>query len=149
MVVLAAVGEKHNTESIIGTGRDLATAYRDELQVIHVIPETNARAHFEDLRRIPDFSDFGFEVELERAEEIARRLIDIALDDDELERVTAVGRVGEPGEEILSHAEKIDARYLVIGGRKRTPAGKALFGSVTQRVILDSERPVVTRMATT
>lgn len=149
MVVLAAVGGKHDTDTVIQTGHDLATAFQEELQVLHVIPGADAQSHFEDLQRIPDFSDFGFEVELERAEEIARRLIDAALADDELEPVTAVGRVGEPGEEILSLAENVDARYLVIGGRKRTPAGKAIFGSVTQRVILDSERPVVTRMATT
>ena len=44
---------------------------------------------------------------------------------------------------ILSHADEHDVDSLVLGGRKRSPAGKALFGSVTQSVILDTERPVV------
>lgn len=148
MSILAAVGEKHDTTAIVQTGHDLATAFQDELQVLHVIPEADAESHFDHLRRIPEFSEFGFEVEHERAEDIARRLIETTLSEDDLDPVTAVGRVGSPGEEILSLADKLDARYLVVGGRKRTPAGKALFGSVTQRVILDSERPVVTRMAT-
>lgn len=148
MVILAAVGEKHGTETIIETGYDLAVAFQDELHVLHVIPEADAQSHFENLRRIPDFRDFGFEVEVERAEEVARRFIDTSVDADETHRLTPVGRVGDPGEEILALAERLDPRYLVVGGRKRTPAGKAIFGSVTQRVILDSERPVVTRMAT-
>lgn len=148
MVILSAVDGKRSTSAIIETGHSLATAYQDNLKVLHVIPETDARSHFDDLQLIPDFSDFGFGVELERAETVAQRLIDSAIPDAETGGVTPVGRVGDPGDEILSLADELDARYLVIGGRKRTPAGKAIFGSVTQRVILDSERPVVTRMAT-
>lgn len=149
MAILAAVGEKHATGKIVETGYDLASTYGDELQVLHVIPEDDAQAHFDELRTIPDFRDVGIEVEVQRAEEVAARLVDMVLDDYDPEVVTPVGRVGQPAEEILAHADAIDARYLVIGGRKRTPAGKALFGSVTQTVILDSQRPVVTRMAST
>lgn len=46
-------------------------------------------------------------------------------------------------ETILQHAEDVDADQIVLGGRKRSPAGKALFGSVTQSVILNTDRPVV------
>jgi len=44
---------------------------------------------------------------------------------------------------ILDQAEAEDVNSLVLGGRKRSPAGKALFGSVTQSVILNTDRPVV------
>lgn len=50
--------------------------------------------------------------------------------------------LGNPAEEILAVAEDIDADNIVIGGRKRSPTGKALFGSVTQSVLLDSDRTV-------
>ena len=50
---------------------------------------------------------------------------------------------GDPADTILDAADDVDADLVCIGGRKRTPAGKALFGSVTQSVILNSERPVV------
>jgi nucleotide-binding universal stress UspA family protein len=50
---------------------------------------------------------------------------------------------GDPAEEILELAEDRDADLIVVAGRKRSPAGKALFGSVTQTVILNADRPVL------
>ncbi|MFC6754742.1 universal stress protein [Halorubrum tibetense] len=51
---------------------------------------------------------------------------------------------GEPGPEIVAAAEEIDADSICVSGRKRSPTGKAVFGSVTQEVILSSDRPVLT-----
>jgi len=51
-------------------------------------------------------------------------------------------RVGDPATEILAVADELDVDHLVLGGRKRSPLGSLLFGSVTQAVVLDSERPV-------
>lgn len=148
MVILASVGERHSNVPIIETAHDLATAYKDDLQVIHVIPDADTGSHFQRLQRTATFSDDEFEVSPEQAKTVAERLIEKAIDDPDPDRVIPVGRVGEPGEEILCLADEIDARYLVIGGRKRTPAGKALFGSITQQIILDADRPVVTRSTT-
>lgn len=50
---------------------------------------------------------------------------------------------GDPAEEILDAADDLDADVVVVGGRKRTPAGKVLFGSVTQGVVLGTDRPVL------
>ncbi|WP_254272458.1 universal stress protein [Haloarcula marina] len=57
--------------------------------------------------------------------------------------VSLEGRTGEPAAELLAVADEFDADLLVVGGRKRSPAGKALFGSVTQQVVLGTERPVL------
>lgn len=51
---------------------------------------------------------------------------------------------GDPGAEIIAAAEDIDADAICLSGRKRRPSGKAVFGSITQNVILQSERPVFT-----
>jgi nucleotide-binding universal stress UspA family protein len=50
---------------------------------------------------------------------------------------------GDPATEILKYAEEYDVNQICVGGRKRSPAGKALFGSVTQEVILGTHRPVL------
>ena len=50
---------------------------------------------------------------------------------------------GDPAEAIIEAADTEDVDLIVIGGRKRSPAGKALFGSVTQSVILNAGRPVM------
>lgn len=66
------------------------------------------------------------------------------------ERLTASGlavetmaRHGDPAEQILNAAAEIDADLIVLGGRKRSPLGSLVFGSVSQAVTLDATRPVV------
>ncbi|MEG9194229.1 MAG: universal stress protein [Candidatus Methanoglobus sp.] len=49
----------------------------------------------------------------------------------------------EPAEDIIEFADEIRASLIVIGVRKRRPAGKLLFGSVAQEVILYSSQPVI------
>ena len=50
---------------------------------------------------------------------------------------------GDPADQLLEVAQEADANLIVVAGRKRSPTGKALFGSVTQSVILNAERPVM------
>jgi len=51
--------------------------------------------------------------------------------------------VGEPADAIVSAADAHDAHAISIGVRERTPVGKALFGSVSQAVLLSADRPVI------
>lgn len=50
---------------------------------------------------------------------------------------------GDPEAAILEVADKIDADVLVVAARDRSPVGKAVFGSVTQGLILNGDRTVV------
>lgn len=63
--------------------------------------------------------------------------------------VTLTESSGDPAPTIVEAARENDVDAIVIAGRKRTPAGKALFGSVTQRVVLESDRPVIVAPMTT
>ncbi|WP_225334177.1 universal stress protein [Halomicrobium urmianum] len=79
-------------------------------------------------------------------DEVARRhstVRDIAASLDEAAidyRIT--GRVGNHGEQIVSMAEDESADLVIVGGRKRSPTGKAVFGSTAQEVMLESPAPV-------
>lgn len=53
------------------------------------------------------------------------------------------GRVGDPvSAEIVAAAEDVDAKQVLIGGRRRTPTGKVVFGSTAQEVLLDAPCPI-------
>ncbi len=47
-----------------------------------------------------------------------------------------------PGERIVAFADRVDADLVIVGGRRRSPAGKAVFGSTAQTVLLDAPCPV-------
>jgi nucleotide-binding universal stress UspA family protein len=50
---------------------------------------------------------------------------------------------GDPAEAIVEAAAERDADVIVLAARKRSPTGKLIFGSVTQAVILGTDRPVL------
>ena len=60
--------------------------------------------------------------------------------------VEARRTLADPAVAIVRTADEIDADQIVLCGRKRSPAGKVLFGSVTQSVLLDSAVPVTVVM---
>jgi len=133
MVILAAISDAATDERILTEAAELADAFDDELHVVHVrsydsLPDTEQA----------DTTD----------KSVKQQTKDIAAEAAEaVDRPTVpVGLIGQPAAEILDYADEIDTRYFVIGGQKRSPVGKALFGSTTQKVLLGAERPVVTVM---
>ncbi|MFN8096820.1 MAG: universal stress protein [Dermatophilaceae bacterium] len=57
--------------------------------------------------------------------------------------VHALVRGNEPAEDLIQVAGQVDADFIVIGLRRRTPVGKLILGSNAQRVLLDSPCPVL------
>jgi nucleotide-binding universal stress UspA family protein len=141
MAILVAVDGGNNSENVVETGHDLATAYGVDLSVIHVLPEAEFEARAD---KRPEY----YRDEAERdAENVAEKLIEDVVGSSE--NAEPVGRVGTPATEILDLAEEIDAKYIVTGGRRRSPVGKAVFGSDGQEILLSSTVPVVTVMGPT
>jgi len=137
MVIIAAISRSDQSRDIAKKANQLAEAFGDELHLIHVLEETEYTRIVEKESSTRE-SDSG-SIEENVAAEVAEGLEEVISADYEI-----VGRVGNPGKEIVGYADEVDARFVVVGGRTRSPVGKALFGSVTQSVLLSTERPVVT-----
>ncbi|PSQ07794.1 universal stress protein [Halobacteriales archaeon QS_6_71_20] len=52
------------------------------------------------------------------------------------------GVVGDPGDAVAGLANRVGADRVFVGGRERSPTGKAVFGSTAQQIILSSPCPV-------
>ena len=55
----------------------------------------------------------------------------------------AAGSADDPTSALLDEVDAVRASVLVIGARHRSPVGKAFLGSVSQRLILDADVPVL------
>lgn len=62
-------------------------------------------------------------------------------------KVTVLERHGrsdrDPVDAVLADLEEYAARRLVIGVKRRSPVGKAVLGSISQRLLLESPIPVL------
>lgn len=137
MVIVAAISDSDQSRDVAARADELARAFDDdELHLVHVIEET-------EYTRIVEKQSNSRETDMGSAEDNAA----IQAADGLKEVISAgyevIGRVGNPGKKVVEYAEEVDARYLVVGGRARSPVGKAIFGSVTQSILLSTERPVV------
>jgi nucleotide-binding universal stress UspA family protein len=52
------------------------------------------------------------------------------------------GGVGDYGDRVVEIAAEEDADLVVVGGRSRSPTGKAVFGSTAQSIMLNAPCPV-------
>ncbi|WP_096391835.1 universal stress protein [Halopenitus persicus] len=146
MSILVPVREDAHSKNTIPLGYDLAKKYDEKLVALHVIPQKEFEEYKKSLTEISEFDDYSFTQEASKAKTIAKQIVEIHLDEFDSTRIETRGRVGDRAEEILLEADELDPRFMVAGGRRKSPVGKALFGSTTQEILLSSENPVVTTM---
>ena len=135
MAIIAAVSGEDRPDRVVTVADEMAEAFDDELVVLHVMTDS-------EFERRRDEREYYVDQAAKDAASTAGWVVDGTIEG--REDVRLEGRVGEPADEISGVAEEMDAHYVVIGGRKRTPVGKAVFGSVTQAVLLNTDCPVVT-----
>lgn len=137
MVIVAAVDRSDRTAAVVDEAETLARQFEDPVHVVHVLSDSE----YYDLQRT-NVEKRGKGIEMEDVETVAA---DIATEAAADLRVPweAVGLVGDASERVVSYAVEQDARYVVVGPKKQSPTGKALFGSIAQQILLQSPIPVV------
>lgn len=138
MVIVAAIKGSDQRTEIATEAEKLAKAFDEPLHFVHVIEETEYTRLVEKQSSKREGDTEGT-VEGDAAEAAVAGIDEVVDVDYEL-----VGLVGNPSEEVVDYADDVGARYIVVGGRARSPTGKALFGSVSQSILLKSDRSVVT-----
>lgn len=81
--------------------------------------------------------------EIEEGEKLLRWAEEIAKREGVDYETRLLVRGKEPAEDIIDFSDEVNASMIIIGVRKRRPAGKILFGSVAQDIILHATKPVV------
>lgn len=140
MVVVAAIDGVEGSTNVLVEASKLAERFEVPLHIVFVY-ERSEHTHLAN-----QYMDIAKPIPDERISDLTTKLVEDAAEGvvDEYE---AVGRIGDPAEEIVAYANDVDADYVVVGGRSRSPVGKALFGSTAQGVLLDAGRPVLAVMA--
>lgn len=135
--ILLAVGpgDATRTKALSRAARELAEPTGARVVLAHVF--TNEE--FEETRERLNIEAGTDPTEVATRHAIIRDIIHELGDDVEHE---IRGAVGDRGETIVELAEEVDADRVIVGGRKRSPTGKAVFGSTAQEVILNSPCPV-------
>lgn len=137
MVIVAAVDRSERATAVVEQAETLADAFGDPLHVVHVL----SQSEFVDLERT-SVNNTGNALDMDRVREVAASVAADAAAETESSPET-VGLVGDPPDRIVEYANNQKARYIVVASRKRSPAGKILFGSVAQSVLLNAGCPVV------
>jgi len=139
---LAVVGPDEVTKDLVREAGELAAGVGAELTLLCVTSEEEYTEEREALESIPE-ADVSYSVEqaLEGARSFAKDVGIEVLSDIDIGYETA-GAVGERTEVIIDGAEQHGCDHVFLTGQRRSPTGKAIFGDVTQRVILNFEGPV-------
>jgi nucleotide-binding universal stress UspA family protein len=124
----------------------MAIAFGEPLIVLHAVPNEEFEAHNEATKSDSYFAGMSLEHQEDSAARYAGRVVERGIEEFDVDIIETWGRIGDHTEEILDEAADINASFVVSGGRRRSPVGKALFCGTTQEMLLRADMPVVTVM---
>ena len=141
VVVAVGSGDEDRLEEVVSTATDLAGPAGATVRLVHVFER-------DEYDRIREQLDFGPDAEV-TLDEVAQRHVTLrklgnAMAEAGIE-YSWHGRISDDddqGSEVVTAAAELDADLLVVGGRHRSPTGKAVFGSTAQEIMLNASCPV-------
>lgn len=139
--ILLAIGpgDADRAERLAEETADVAGPTGATVVVAHVFTESEYSDALANLGIDPDSEETTPDNVAERhatVRDIVSKLDEVGVD------VEVRGAVGDHGETIVDLANAVTADRVVVGGRKRSPTGKAVFGSTAQEVMLSAPCPV-------
>jgi len=132
------------TRELVHEAGEVAAGTGAELRLLPVMPdeEYDERMSSRLESKTGGYSLDEAETEAKRlAAEVGRR----ALSDVHVE-YDVIAAVGHEEETILDIAEDQECDHMFIAGRRRSPSGKALFGDLTQRILLNFDGMVTVHL---
>jgi len=138
---LVVVEATEETKNLVAEAAELAAGVGAELRLLYVTSDEEFEERQGELSSIPGINlDYGVARGVDEAEGFARAVGEDVLGSDA--EFTAVGRIGDDEDEIFAEARSSGADHIFVHGRKRSPAGKAVFGDLAQAIILGFDGPV-------
>ncbi len=132
--VLVPVDFSDATETAVRHAREIAQTYGAEIDLIHVVEEPI----YPNVYGV-DPVEFPTQEVVERVE---AQLADLAREEIGFEHVMVEAAVGPPATGILDYIEKNEVDLVVLATHGRTGFERVLMGSVTERVLRRSPKPV-------
>jgi nucleotide-binding universal stress UspA family protein len=137
VVLAVGRGDVEGVVELAGAVVRVAAPADARVTLVHVFTPEQFRTAAEKLEYDPDDV---------RVEDVVRRHATVrefeALFDEHGVAFGREGIVGDVAGGIVDLAAELDADLAVVGGRRRSPTGKAVFGSVAQEVLLEAPCPV-------
>lgn len=135
-LLIATDGSK-NSQNAVNSGIEIAKMNNAEVYAVYVIPPVSAPAAergkgwAENIKQ--DLTEDGKE---------ATKHVEKVGNNSEVD-VESILLEGDPGEEIISFAEKNDIDLIVMGSLGKSGIEKFLLGSVTEKVVRNSKKQVL------
>jgi nucleotide-binding universal stress UspA family protein len=139
ILVAVGPGDADRAEELAEAAVEVAAPSNETVVLAHVFTD-------EEYDDVLDRLEFDTEQTEVSPNEVAKRHATIRTLADSLDAYEVEfeirGAVGDHGETIVDLTEELNADRVLVGGRKRSPTGKAVFGSVAQTVMLSAPCPV-------
>ncbi|MFC6976626.1 universal stress protein [Halomicroarcula sp. GCM10025709] len=141
--VLLAIGpeDRDSLDTLVEAAIDMAEPAGATVYLLYVFPRDDYETVMEQMDIDTATSGLTPDEVAQRHESVrepADRLASLDIDY-EIRGVSG----GNPADQIVRTVEQVGADVAIVGGTKRSPAGKAMFGDHAQRVLLNSPVPVL------